>query len=251
MITFGRILGYTLKIMEIRDSLNRINERVEKAASACGRNPEDIKVIAVSKRFPVGKIIEANDAGQVFFGENMVQEAREKAGILADLTDKNIELHLIGHLQSNKARAAAQIFDCIQTVDRARIALKLNSLAEEFERELAVLLQVNTGGEIQKAGVDPDSAGELVSIIDECRFLRLKGLMTIPPFSEDPEVSRKYFRKLRELRDALNVQRKEPLTELSMGMSHDFEIAIQEGATIIRVGTAIFGQRPPRTNTPA
>ncbi|MFH1965787.1 MAG: YggS family pyridoxal phosphate-dependent enzyme [Acidobacteriota bacterium] len=234
--------------MEIRDSLNRINERVEKAASACGRNPEDIKVVAVSKRFPVGKIIEANDAGQVFFGENMVQEAREKAG---NLTDKNIELHLIGHLQSNKARAAVQIFDCIQTVDRARIALKLNSLAEEFERELAVLLQVNVGREIQKAGVDPDSAGELVSIIDECRFLRLKGLMTIPPFSDDPEVSRKYFRKLRELRDALNGQRKEPLTELSMGMSHDFEVAIQEGSTIIRVGAAIFGPRPPQINTPA
>lgn len=248
IITFGRILGYTLKIMEIRDSLNRINERVEKAATACGRNPGDIKVVAVSKRFPVGKIIEANDAGQVFFGENIVQEAREKAGILSD---KNIELHLIGHLQSNKARAAAQIFDCIQTVDRARIALKLNSLAEEFERELAVLLQVNVGGEIQKAGVDPDSAGELVSIIDECRFLRLKGLMTIPPFSDDPDVSRKYFRKLRELRDALNGQRKEPLTQLSMGMSHDFEVAIQEGATIIRVGTAIFGRRPPQTNTPA
>ena len=235
-------MEYTLKIMEIRDSLDRIHESVSRAAFGCGRSPGEIKIIAVSKRFPVGKIIEANDAGQVFFGENMVQEAHEKS---VSLAGKNIELHLIGHLQSNKARVAAQIFDCIQTVDRARIALKLNSLAEEFDRELSVLLQVNVGGEVQKAGVDPESAGELVSIIDGCRFLSLKGLMTIPPFSDDPEDTRPYFAKLRELRDDLNGRREKPLEELSMGMSHDFEVAIQEGATIIRVGTAIFGQRPP------
>ena len=171
----------------------------------------------------------------------MVQEGRDKSQLLGD---RKIEWHLIGHLQSNKARVAAQVFDCIETVDRARIALKLNSLAEEFARKLVVLMQVNVGGEDQKAGVDPDSAGELAAVIDECPFLQLKGLMTIPPYSDDPEESRHYFRTLRELRDSLNFGRPEPLQELSMGMSHDFEIAIQEGATIIRVGTAIFGQRP-------
>ncbi len=196
----------------------------------------------MSKRFPVERIISASDAGQVYFGENMVQEGRDKSRLLAG---RKIEWHLIGHLQSNKARVAAQVFDCIETVDRARIALKLNSLAEEFARKLVVLMQVNVGGEDQKAGVDPDSAGELAAVIEECPFLQLKGLMTIPPYSDDPEESRPYFRKLRELRDSLNSGRTEPLQELSMGMSHDFEIAIQEGATIIRVGTAIFGQRPP------
>lgn len=235
-------MEYTGKIMEIRDSLNRIYERVEKAARGCGRDPGDIRVVAVSKRFSVERIISANDAGQVFFGENMVQEARNKADILAD---RNIEWHLIGHLQSNKARVAARIFDCIETVDRPRIAIKLNALAEEFEKELTVLMQVNVGGEEQKAGVDPENAGELASIIDGCPYLRFKGLMTIPPFSEDPEDTRPYFEKLRELRDSMNLGRQAPLKELSMGMSHDFEVAIQEGATIIRVGTAIFGQRPP------
>ncbi len=228
--------------MEIRDSLKGIYERIEKAARDCGRDPGEIKLVAVSKRFPVENIINAIEAGQVLFGENMVQEGRHKSQLLED---RKIEWHLIGHLQSNKARVAAQVFDCIETVDRARIALKLNSLAEEFARKLVVLMQVNVGGEDQKAGVDPDSAGELVAVIDECPFLQLKGLMTVPPYSDDPEVSRRYFRQLRELRDSLNVGRMTPLHELSMGMSHDFEIAIQEGATIIRVGSAIFGQRPP------
>lgn len=227
--------------MEIRDSLKEIYERVEKAALVCGRTPGEIRVIAVSKRFSVERIVSANDAGQLFFGENMVQEAREKADALSG---RNIEWHLIGHLQSNKARVAARIFDCIETVDRPRIALKLNTLAEEFEKELSVLMQVNVGGEEQKAGVDPGEASELASVIDGCTFLRLKGLMTIPPFSDDPEDTRPYFRKLRELRDSLNINRQVPLQDLSMGMSHDFEVAIQEGATIIRVGTAIFGQRP-------
>lgn len=229
--------------MVISDSLRRMHERVEKAAQACGRDPGDIKVVAVSKRFPAAKVAAANDAGQAVFGENQVQEARDK---IMSLEGRKIEWHLIGHLQSNKARVAAEVFDCIQTVDRARIAVKLNALAEEFGKKLAVLVQVNVGGEDRKAGVDPGSAGELLAVIDECPFLHLRGLMTIPPYAEDPEGSRKYFRELRRLKESLGIGREEAFSELSMGMSHDFEVAIQEGATIIRVGTAIFGDRPLR-----
>jgi len=229
--------------MEIRENLNKVREMVAEAAAGCGRNPDEIKIVAVSKRFPAERIIQASEAGQVLFGENMVQEAQGKAGQLAG---RRIEWHLIGHLQSNKARVAARVFDCIQTVDRESIALKLNGLAGEFGREIAVLVQVNVGGEEQKSGIEPEAAGGLVSVIDECPFLRLKGLMTIPPWSEDSGDSRIYFRRLREIRDNLNLGRSEPLVELSMGMSHDFVEAIQEGATMIRVGTAIFGTRPPR-----
>jgi len=235
-------LEYTLTVMEIRDSLAGIHKRVEAAALACGRNPEEIKVVAVSKRFPVEKIIEANENGHSLFGENQVQEARDK---IALLEGRDIKWHLIGHLQSNKARIAAQCFDCIQTVDRPKIARRLDSLASEFGRDLAVLMQVNVGGEEQKAGIDPGDAPQLLAVIDECPNLRLQGLMTIPPYTEDPEDARNYFKTLREIRDTLNEGRGVPLQELSMGMSHDFEVAIQEGATIIRVGTAIFGQRPP------
>jgi len=235
-------LEYTLTVMEIRDSLAGIHKRVEAAALACGRNPEEIKVVAVSKRFPVEKIIEANENGHSLFGENQVQEARDK---IALLEGRDIKWHLIGHLQSNKARIAAQCFDCIQTVDRPKIARRLDSLASEFGRDLAVLMQVNVGGEEQKAGIDPGDAPQLLAVIDECPNLRLQGLMTIPPYTEDPEDARNYFKTLREIRDTLNEGRGVPLQDLSMGMSHDFEVAIQEGATIIRVGTAIFGQRPP------
>ena len=235
-------MEYTLTVMEIRDSLAGIHKRVEAAALACGRNPEEIKVVAVSKRFPAEKIIEANENGHSLFGENQVQEARDK---IALLEGRDIEWHLIGHLQSNKARIAAQCFDCIQTVDRPKIARRLDSLASEFGRDLAVLMQVNVGGEEQKAGIDPCDAPQLLAVIDEFPNLRLQGLMTIPPYTEDPEDARNYFKKLREIRDTLNEGRGVPLQDLSMGMSHDFEVAIQEGATIIRVGTAIFGQRPP------
>ena len=235
-------LEYTLEVMEIKDSIKRIRETVENTAVSCGRNPGDIRIIAVSKRFPADRIIEAGKAGQVLFGENQVQEASIKVKSLAE---RNIEWHLIGHLQSNKARIAARIFDCIQTVDRARIAVKLNALAEEFGKKLSVMAQVNVGGEEQKAGIEPEYVGELVAVIDGCPNLKLEGLMTIPPFAEDPEDTRIYFRKLRELRDTLNLDRTVLIKELSMGMSHDFKVAIQEGATMIRVGTAIFGQRPP------
>lgn len=235
-------MEYTLSVMEIRDSLARIHDRIEKAALDCGRNPGEIRLVAVSKRFPAEKVIKAHECGQVLFGENQVQEARDKISLLED---REIEWHLIGHLQSNKARIAAQCFDCIQTVDRPRIARKLDSLAAEFERTLEVFMQVNVGGEDQKSGVEPDSAEDLLSVIDECQHLRLRGLMTIPPYTEDPEDARTFFSSLREIRDTLNQGRDVPLRELSMGMSHDFEVAIQEGATIIRVGSAIFGQRPP------
>jgi len=235
-------LGYTLSVMDIKANLEKLEKTVRNTAIECGRNPEDIQIIAVSKRFPSEKILEANQSGHRRFGENQVQEAQDKAN---RLSGEDIEWHLIGHLQSNKARIAARIFDCIQTVDRARIAGKLDRLAEEFGKNLSVMVQVNVGGEEQKAGVEPESAAQLVSVVDGCRNLNLIGLMTIPPYEENPEDARIYFRRLRELRDTLNRERSYPLRHLSMGMSHDFKVAIEEGATIIRVGTAIFGQRPP------
>ena len=203
--------------MDIKASLEKLEETVRNTALECGRNPEEIRIIAVSKRFPAGRILEASQAGQRLFGEN----------------------------QATKARIAARIFDCIQTVDGERIATKLDRLAGEFGKQLAVMVQVNVGGEDQKAGIEPESASDLVAVVDGCPNLKLTGLMTIPPYDENPEDTRIYFRKLRELRDTLNQGRREPLRELSMGMSHDFRVAIEEGATMIRVGTAIFGQRPP------
>jgi len=201
--------------------------------------------MAVTKTFPADLIIEAYHAGQRLFGENRVQEFAEKVGGLAQLQDA--EFHMIGHLQSNKAAKAAEIFHAIDSLDSAKLAQRLDAAAEKLGKILDVLIEINLGGEEAKSGIAPDSL-ELEAILSGAsswRNLRIRGLMTVPPFTEDPEGARSYFRQLRELRDRL-AARSLPsvsLDILSMGMSHDFEVAIEEGSTCVRLGTAIFGTR--------
>jgi len=229
----------------IADNLARVRQRIAEAARRAGRRPEDVALMAVTKTFPPEIIREAYDAGQRLFGENRVQEFAEKVPSLADLPE--IEFHLIGHLQSNKAAKAAQIFSGIDSLDSLHLAEKLNAASERAGKRLPALLEINVGGEAAKNGVAPDSP-ELESLLmaaPRLEHLEFCGLMSIPPFTEDPEDSRSFFRMLRELRDQI-VSRKLPavaMGTLSMGMSHDFEIAIEEGSTCVRVGTAIFGPR--------
>jgi len=201
--------------------------------------------MAVSKTQPPGRVREAHDAGIRLFGENRVQEFAGKVDALRDLRDA--EWRLIGHLQSNKAAKAVQLFRAVDSVDSLKLAQKLDGAASVLGRKLAILIEVNVGGEAAKSGTAPDSPAleELLVAAPRLEWLSFRGLMTVPPFTDDPEDARLYFRKLRELRDAI-AGRKLPavaMDELSMGMSHDFEVAIEEGSTCVRVGTAIFGAR--------
>ncbi len=217
--------------------------RVEEASARAGRNLNAVQLIAVGKTFPVDLIKEAFTVGARAFGENRVQEGAEKAQILPQA-----EWHLIGPLQSNKARKALEHFSVIHTLDREDLALRLERLMHEHlpGQHKRVLVEVNIGEESQKAGVLPADAGKLVARAAECTSLVVDGLMAIPPFNPDPEGTRGYFRQLRELRDQIQDDTGHALPHLSMGMSHDFEVAIAEGATMVRVGTAIFGTRGPR-----
>lgn len=234
------------RCMSIALNLATVCERIASAARRAGRNPHAIQLMAVSKTFPAEKIIEAYNAGQRLFGENRVQEFADKSGKLTHLADS--DFHLIGHLQSNKTTKAAELFHAVDSIDSLKLAQRLNSAAGNVGKIVDILLEINIGGEQAKSGMATDS-GELESILaaaPELSHLRIRGLMTIPPFTEDPEGARPYFRKLRELRNRL-VQRNLPsvaLDVLSMGMSHDFEVAIEEGSTCVRIGTAIFGERP-------
>ena len=216
-----------------------------RAASTSKRNPDQISLMAVCKTFPPEAIIEAYAAGQRLFGENKVQEFGDKAGKLARI--EGAEFHMIGHLQANKAAKAVELFHAVDSLDSAKLASRLNAVGEALGKTLPVLIEINIGGEQAKSGVAPDSPEleEIVLNAPEWAHLRIRGLMTVPPYTEDPESARPYFRKLRELRDQL-AARNLPgvgLDELSMGMSHDFEVAIEEGSTCVRVGTAIFGER--------
>lgn len=226
---------------DIESNLEQIYEQVELAARKCGRNPEEIQLLAVSKTFSSSEIDEAYRWGQRLFGENRVQEAQEK---IATLHDHEIEWHLIGHLQSNKARLAAQLFDVVQSVDSEKIAARLNRICQDLDKKLRVSIQVNLAGESQKSGVPPEDLQPLIDKLDTMESLELEGLMTLPPYEEDPECTRPYFRRLYDLFEKINGGRSRPLTTLSMGMSHDFRIAIEEGATMVRIGTSIFGRRP-------
>jgi PLP dependent protein len=234
--------------MSVADNLARVRQRIAEAARRAGSAPEEVALMAVTKTFPPEIIREAYAAGQRLFGENRVQEFAAKAPALADLAEA--EFHLIGHLQSNKAAKAAQIFDAVDSVDSLHLAEKLDAAAEKSGKRLPVVIEINVGGEGAKTGVAPDSP-ELEALLAAApRFahLEFRGLMSIPPFTEDPEAARPFFRALREL-GAHIARRKLPaitMDVLSMGMSHDFEVAIEEGSTCVRVGTAIFG---PRTNT--
>jgi pyridoxal phosphate enzyme (YggS family) len=231
--------------VSIVENVARVRERIATAARRAGRNPEEITPMGVSKTFPVERIREAHAAGLRVFGENRVQEFADKAGSLHDLSDA--EWHLIGHLQSNKAARAAELFGAVDSVDSVRLAEKLNAAAEKAGKTLPILIEINVGGEDAKSGVAPASQELEQVLLAAPRWgnLRIRGLMTVPPYSENPEDARPFFRQLREIRDRI-ASRHLPAVSmevLSMGMSHDFEVAIEEGSTCVRVGTAIFGER--------
>jgi hypothetical protein len=222
-------------------NLARIRVRIERAAQRSGRRPDEIALVAVSKTFPAEAIRAAYEAGLRDFGENRVQEMSEKRAKLGEL---DATWHFIGHLQSNKAKLAAQIFDRVDSIDSLALAQKLD--AAVAETRLKVLLEVHLGGEATKSGISAADLPALAAGVAALPNLDLRGLMTVPPYSDDPEQVRPYFRKLRELRDGLSQRLGHPLPTLSMGMSHDFEIAIEEGSTEVRLGTALFGSRPQK-----
>lgn len=228
---------------DIHRRIAEVRRAIEMSARSAGRDPREIRLIAVSKTHPPDVVKVAIEAGIRDFGENRVQEADSK---IIQLGRDAARWHLIGHLQANKARRAVTLFDVIHTLDSASLARRLDRLCEESERDkLSVLVQVDLGGEATKSGASEDKLAELVTVIAGCARLRLRGLMTIPPFFDDANLVRPYFRRLRELRDKLKAQQAfdSGEGELSMGMSHDFAVAIEEGATFVRVGTAIFGER--------
>jgi pyridoxal phosphate enzyme (YggS family) len=228
--------------LSISDRLTAIRDRMAVAARSAGRDPSSVRLIAVSKTFPIDAVREAYQAGQRDFGENRVQEALQKIASSADLL---IRWHLLGHLQTNKARKAAPAFAMIQSVDSVDLLEKLDRAAEESGHTPELLIQVDLAGETTKFGVPPTEVPRLFEAAAAARAARVIGLMTLPPVPETPEAARPYFRRLHDLRDEwLAAGVPAPmLHELSMGMSGDFEVAIQEGATMVRVGTAIFGSR--------
>jgi pyridoxal phosphate enzyme (YggS family) len=231
--------------MSVAENIARIQEKIRTAAARAGRDPEEITLMAVSKTFPAECIREAYQAGIRHFGENRVQEFAGKVDSLRDLEDAR--WHMIGHLQTNKAAKAAELFHAVDSVDSLKLAEKLNDSAQKLGKKLAVLIEVNVGGEAAKSGMPTDSPelDRLLCAAPQLDHLEIRGLMTIPPFTEDPQWALPFFRKLRELRDQI-AARKLPgvrMEVLSMGMSHDFEVAIEEGSTCVRVGTAIFGER--------
>ena len=220
--------------------LASVRGRIVVAAETAGRDPHEVTLISVSKTHSAETVDEAVAAGAGDLGENRVQEAQaKKPGV------RKARWHLIGPLQRNKARVALEVFDVIHTIDRPEIADRLQFLLEQHwpDRLVDVLLEVNVGDEPQKAGVSPADASELLDAVRVHDRLTVRGLMTIPPFTADSDASRPYFRLLRELRDRLQAETGHSLPDLSMGMSHDFEVAVAEGATLVRVGTAIFGSR--------
>ena len=226
----------------ITDRLTEVRARIARAARSAGRDPTSVTLVAVSKTFPLSLVRDAYAAGQRVFGENRIQEALEK---IAGSEDLMIEWHLLGHLQSNKVRKAAAAFATIQSVDSVELLQRIDRLAEEAGRSPQVLIQVDLAGERSKFGVRPENVPPMLEAAAACRAARVTGLMTLPPAPEKPEDARPWFRQLRTLRDGwVSAGIPAPmLRELSMGMSGDFEVAIEEGATLVRVGTAIFGER--------
>lgn len=224
--------------------MEKIEDRIKKAACSCGRDPGSIRLVAVSKTMPVGKIQKAFDSGALIFGESYIQEAMEKINALSS-TAKGVVWHFIGRLQTNKAKYAVKYFDLIHSVDNLKLAKELSKQAKKIDKIQKILVQVNTGEELSKSGVYEKDAVDLITSISRIENLSVKGLMTIPPFYNEPEKVRPFFASLRSLADTVrnknlpNVH----MDELSMGMTGDFEVAIQEGATLVRIGTAIFGNR--------
>lgn len=223
----------------IPERLADVKRRIEAAARAAGRSPDSVRLVAVSKTKPAEAIRAAYAAGQRDFGENYVQELTQKAEALSDL--EGLRWHAIGQLQRNKVKPVARIASVVHVVDRAELATELSNRAAAASRTLDVLVEVNVAGEASKGGCAPDGVGALLEVISRAPSLRAIGLMTMPPFFDDPELARPAFTELRAIRDRNGGAL--ALPELSMGMSHDFEVAIAEGATLVRVGTAIFGAR--------
>jgi pyridoxal phosphate enzyme (YggS family) len=228
------------RMLDISANLERVRERIARAAERAGRQPDDVLLIGVSKVVEVERIRAALAAGIGALGENRVQEAKAKVAELG----RPVPWHLIGHLQTNKVKDALPLFDLIQSLDRLELAHELERRAAAQGRVVEALLQVNVASEASKGGFAPDAVGEALDTIGALSHVRIRGLMVIPPEAEHPEDARPWFRRLRELAD------KHGLRERSMGMSGDFEVAIEEGATMVRVGTAIFGPRPLRATDP-
>lgn len=227
--------------MNIRNRLKIIEDRIHTAALKCGRDPANIRLVAVSKTIPADRVKEAIDAGVTILGENYVQEARDKFYVLSIYP---LSWHFIGHLQSNKAKYAVRLFDLIHSVDTLKLARELNKQAKKINKIQDILIQFNIGKEPSKSGADIENAANLIHDVTLLENLSVKGLMTMPPYFSDPEKARPYFSSLRNLRDQIHKALSGvALNELSMGMTGDFEVAIEEGATLVRIGTAIFGER--------
>ncbi len=221
-----------------------VYRRISHAAMRAGRDPGDVRLVAVTKTVDIERLKEAIDLGLRIFGESYVQEAQKKVSGLRPQV-KRIEWHLVGHLQRNKAKMAVELFDLIHSLDSIALAEELNKQAEKINKVQEVLIQVKLSEEGTKHGIPRENLMNLIKVVSEMKNLKLEGLMTMPPFFDDPEMARPYFRGLRELRDNINELRvtRYELRDLSMGMSNDFEVAIEEGATMVRIGTAIFGER--------
>lgn len=231
----------------IKQHLKDLQSRIADAALRSGRHPEDIRLLAVTKTVSLERIQEAVSAGQMLFGENYVQESKAKIGGLGGL-GRDVGWHFIGHLQKNKAKLAVRLFDCIETVDSLKLARTLDRHAGEAGKKLFVYVQVNVAGDQAKSGISPEGLPAFLKEAADLPGIDVCGLMTITPWGLEPESSRPWFRALRELRDEINacLESGPRLRELSMGMSGDFEVAIEEGATVVRIGTALFGPRECR-----
>ncbi|MEN2986185.1 MAG: YggS family pyridoxal phosphate-dependent enzyme [Thermodesulfovibrionaceae bacterium] len=224
----------------LSEKISSIFKKISHVALRVGREPDDIKLIAVTKSQPVDKIKEAIDYGLRIFGENRVQEAKIK---IAELKNFNIQWHMIGHLQTNKVKDAVNLFEVIHSVDSEKLAKFIDKEAEKRGKIQRVLIQVKLSEEDTKYGIKEEEVEKLIEVCLNLKNIKVEGLMTIPPYFENPEDVRPYFKKLRQIRDELNRKGYDFIKELSMGMSHDFEVAIEEGATMVRIGTALFGQR--------
>jgi len=231
--------------MFIAENIARVREQIVNAARRAKREPSDVSLMAVTKTVSPERIREAYEAGVRLFGENRVQEFEGKSAALSDLN--GAEWHMIGHLQRNKSRLAAETFRAVDSVDSLRLLQRLNGAAEQLGKKLPILIEINIGGETAKTGVAADSAEleQILTSAPQYEFVQIRGLMTVPPYSDDPEQSRPFFRSMRELRDQIAARKLPAISTetLSIGMSHDFEVAIEEGSTCVRIGTALFGER--------
>lgn len=226
----------------MRQRLETVKERIYNVASVCGRDPDSVQLVAVSKTMPADVVLEAIQAGVTVLGENYIQETREK---FKELSTHPVSWHFIGHLQSNKAKYAVRLFDLIHSVDSVKLARELDKYAKKVDKVQDILIQVNISEEKTKSGTSVGSTVDLVKKISQFPNISIKGLMTMPPYYNDPENARPFFVSLRKLRDAVEAENvpNTSMDHLSMGMTGDFETAIEEGATLVRIGTAIFGER--------